>query len=267
MKLSISNIAWKKEENTKISSLLKDFNIKYIDIAPLLVVDTLEKYTQKEIKNCFDCFYRNNIKALGMQSIFYEIKDIKIFLNNNSVLFLNYFKKVVKFAKLMKIQRIVFGCPSQRHIFPETKNRDVFLFFKEITKICKKNKIYLCLEPNAKEYGSNFINTTRDAFEYVKRLDSKYAKINLDTSSAILNNNNPSLMFHTFKSHIGHIHLSKPMLKPIDSKFMDHKDFSGILKKEKYNLGISIEMLTEKYNVESEIAITNALSVFRDFYM
>ncbi len=52
-------------------------------------------------------------------------------------------------------------------------------FFKKIVQICEDNNLILCLEPNAKEYGCNFLNTTEDTCEFIEKIDSKNIKLNL----------------------------------------------------------------------------------------
>lgn len=266
MKFSISNIAWKKEENETVIDVLFKNNIRNIDVAPLLVVDSLIDYKDESINVYKNFWGKKKINLLGMQSIFYESKEKNIF-DNNQEYFLDYFNKVAKFSKKANIEKIVFGCPRQRSFGEKTSKKEVYDFFKKIVNICENYELFLCLEPNAKEYNCNFLNTTKETIDFVKLMNSNYAKINFDTGTVLMNKKNPTEIIKHAYSFIGHIHISSPMLKPVHENSMDHLSFSNYLKQQNYDKGISIEMLTEKYKVNTVDAIEKAINVFKKFYL
>jgi sugar phosphate isomerase/epimerase len=142
----------------------------------------------------------------------------------------------------------------------------VYDFFKSIVKICEDHEIYFCLEPNAKEYGCNFLNSTKEVIDYVISLNSNFAKINFDTGCVLMNNEDPVKILAYAFPYVGHIHISSPMLKPVHSNSMDHSSIANFLKRKKYEGGVAIEMLTSTHCDKSKDQITEAVAVLKNFY-
>jgi sugar phosphate isomerase/epimerase len=266
MILSVSNIAWRKEDRGDVLRILSSSGIRHIDVAPLLVVDSLNSYTDKEIIDYLFFWKSKNISPIGMQSLFYEMKNINFFSSKISIAESTiYFENIALFSKKLGVRHLVFGCPKQRS-FDKTKTSMTTIddFFKKIVEICENNDLILCLEPNAKEYGCNFLNTTEDTCEYIEKINSKNMKLNFDTSTVILNNNDPVNTFNTCFDHISHVHVSKPMLSPVDEKFIDHKSLSEAMIEKKYPGCVSVEMITKNRNNLKQ-NLNNAISVLKNY--
>ncbi len=56
--------------------------------------------------------------------------------------------------------------------------------------------------------------------------DNTLTKINFDTGAVIMSGKDPTEEFVKYADFIGHIHISRPMLRPVNTKFMDHKNLS-----------------------------------------
>ncbi len=245
MNLSISNIAWANADRKRVADILVSENVKFIDVAPLLLVKSLNDYSDQELNKVIKFWNEKGISFSGMQSLFYELKNIKFFESEKSFKnSIDYFKKIVMFSKKASIDKLVFGCPKQRSFDKnEVPIEVVRSFFNQIARICEDHKLDLCIEPNAKEYGCNFLNTTEEAALFAKSIDSDHAKINFDTGAVIMSGKDPVEEFEKYADIIGHIHISRPMLLPVDAVYMDHKNLSEKIKNMGYNKGIAIEML------------------------
>jgi sugar phosphate isomerase/epimerase len=241
MKLSVSNIGWSYDNLEYVIPILKFNGINYIDVAPSLLHDKNKPINIEEVNK----FYLNNdIKFAGMQSLFFNAPNISIFDGDDNKLILDkYLENNCFLAKNFKIQNLVFGSPKNRIIndfnkFTLQKAKNIY---KELSDLAKQYSCILCLEPNPKEYGCNFITNTFEAIEFVKSINSPNLKINLDISTTILNNEDLDLIFKLGKEHIQHVHISAPYLTDITQ--LDHKNIIRILNKYQYSGYIVMECL------------------------
>ena len=214
MKLSVSNIAWDPRKNPIALSILRNYGIKYIDIAPTLIFDNLDNIDMDKIK----IFKDYGFEFSGMQSLLFPYPNISLFDGNyeRSIL-LNYFEKVCKLAKVLEIKNLVFGSPKNRLI-----RKDVSIdldsnisIFREISDSAKNYDCTICLEPNPVEYGCNFITNTTQAAEFIKLVDKDNFKLNLDISTSLLCNENLEYLFKSNSDIIEHIHISSPFISEI----------------------------------------------------
>lgn len=240
MKLSISNIAWPKEYEQEVYEYLKEKKYNAVEIAPTILIqnnpyDNIEKIQQiqKEIKDKY------NLEISSMQSIWYG-KNGNIFNETDSKELLLYTKKAIDFASAINCKNIVFGCPKNRIIPANKTSKDIIWFFKELGEYAKAKNTTISIEANPEIYGTNFINTTKEAFDFVKEVDSEGIKVNVDFGTIIENKENLNDIYNNLE-YINHIHISEPYLKKINER-EEHIKLSKKLKEQKYDKYISIEM-------------------------
>ena len=127
-----------------------------------------------------------------------------------------------------------------------------------------KYNVVIGIEPNSKDYGTNFLTNTKDTFEFVKKINLKNIKINLDLSTIILENENISQSIDLVNSlnYNFHCHISIPYLK---NNYIDYKnnliEYLYKLKTSKVNY-CSIETVINNNN---EIENINAINEIIDF--
>lgn len=247
MKLCFSNIAWNEEENNKIINLFFKENINYIEYAPKLI------FKNKNIKNnAFNIrkfWNKKKILLYSMQSILYEVEDAYIFGNTKQQkIFYLEVKKKIYLAKKLGTKLIVFGSPNSKKTFGRSKMKLDILFeknIKKIIKICEELKIILCLEANPMIYDTKYLTHTDQALKFVKKINSKYLKLNLDLGTIISNKENYTKIIKKNISHIGHVQISCPKLKnPLFYK-KTIKNFINELNKNQYSNVISVEFVRE----------------------
>ena len=260
IKLSVSNIGWDKTKDDEILSFLSEKGFNAIEIAPTILIeknpyDNIEEAQKivKKIKNKY------GLSISSMQSIWYG-KNGNIFNKEEATLLLEYTKKAIDFASSIKCQNLVFGCPKNR-IKPDNVSEDnIIYFFKELGEYALSKNTILAIEPNPTIYGTNFINYTKDAFEFVKKVNSKGLKVNIDFGTIIANEENLEQILYNIEL-VNHIHISEPNLEKI--KIRDqHKKLFSILIQNNYNNYVSIEMKKTE-NVEDLKDVINYIySIF-----
>lgn len=251
MKLSISNIAWEAADDEVVYRHLESLGVKGLEIAPTRFFPE-EPYSKlkeaegvkRKLKNQYD------LSISSMQSIWYG-KTEKIFRSemDRTTLF-DYTKSAIDFASVLNCHNLVFGCPQNRVIYDEADYETAVKFFHDLGEYAYQKNTVLSLEANPVIYNTNFINTTSEAIDMVKRVESKGFKVNLDVGTIIYNQE----YLEQISENVGlinHIHISEPYLAAIQQRSL-HKELAEILSG-KYHEFISIEMgklgdLQEIYN-------------------
>jgi sugar phosphate isomerase/epimerase len=240
MKLSISNIAWSAEDDFEMYDFLKKVNFSGLEIAPTRIFpenpyEKLSEATEFSIQ--LKKMYQLEISS--MQSICFG-KNEAIFGSaeeRNSIS--DYVKRSIDFAQSIGCRNLVFGSPKNR-IIGEKQDQIAIDFFKELGNYAANKDTILALEPNPEIYGTNFINTTNQAFDLVKQINSDGLKVNFDFGTFLYNGEKLNDIEENLQ-WINHIHISEPYLELIQERGI-HLELINMLIKNNYNKYISIEM-------------------------
>lgn len=265
MKIGISNIAWKKEYDLSVYQILFDYGITNIEIAPSRMNPDFNFYHpysyQSEILNL------NNFKlqSKSSQSILYGKDELSIFNQDSWDDFFTHLNHVFDFAIKFDINKIVFGSPKSRVFnckFSFQENLNIAqLFFGKLSKLAKKYKIDIYLEPNPKIYNCDFLNTHEEVTNFINLINLSNIKLHIDTGAALIEGKSGEqfLLNHNFLE--SHVHLSCPFLNHnfecYNSFFID---FLNKIKNEKYDGICIIEIITKDNTLE---IIKNTIKYFQ----
>lgn len=247
MKLSISNIAWEDAEDKKVYEIMKKYGFLGLEIAPTRWVketpyDKVDEAKQiaEELENTY------GYCVPSMQSIWFG-RNERVFANEEERgILLAYTKKAIDYAAGIKCKNLVFGCPKSRNVPEEWQLsedevwKQAITFFKELGDYANEKGTVLAMEANPPIYNTNFVNTTEQALELVKAVNSKGFLLNLDIGTMVQNKEDTSILKDNVKL-INHVHVSEPGLKVIQKREL-HKQIAEILKNENYEKFVSIEI-------------------------
>jgi len=246
----LSNLAWQKRDTNSVIKIIKDHKLNGIDFAPLQITNNWKNIIEKTYSYS-KYLKKNKIKVNAIQGIFYK-KNFRLFLKNNNLHnLINHMKIIIKLCKILNSQKIVIGSSEFRNKFKlKTDDADVIFidFFNQILPLLKKNNIFICLETIPKEYNETYLYKYDHAVKLVKKINSKYLKINFDTS-----------IFHfqklNFEKFIRNVKLVKNI--QITEKNFQHFNkpskknilFCKKLKKLKQINSLSLEIISKKTNL------------------
>lgn len=245
MKLSISNIAWKKENDKEMYDFLSLNGFSGIEIAPTRIFPEAPYDKLNEAKKwAEDLKSQYGLMISSMQSIWYGRKENIFSSDFERLVLFDYTKKAIDFARSIECKNLVFGCPKNRNIpvglDENSVNNIAMVFFRVIGKYAYENGTVFSLEANPEICGTNFINKTKTAFSIAEQIGSSGVKVNLDFGTIIQNQENLELL--KGKVHlINHVHISEPYLKAVQNR-KEHESLAEILQKENYTGFVSIEM-------------------------
>ena len=243
--LSISNLAWDSGNNETVYALMQKYGFTGLEIAPTKII-SVQPYSHivqakawlDDLKSCF------GFCIPSMQSIWYGRTEKLFGLEEERKLLFDYTKSAIDFASAIGCKNLVFGCPKNRNIPANmesaTCNKIAVGFFKQLGDYAFSKKTCIGIEANPMIYGTNFINTTEEAIELIKQVNSDGFKLNLDIGTMIQNEESISLLKGNVKL-LNHIHISEPFLKKIEQRAL-HRELLEFLKSEKYAGFVSIEM-------------------------
>lgn len=243
MKLSISNIAWKNADDLFMYETLQNLGFQGIEIAPTRIFPE-NPYDCLSEANSFalDLKIKYNLNISSMQSIWFGRTEGIFESEASRKILLDYTKKAILFASDMNCPNLVFGCPRNRNTQNTEQLPIAKEFFKELGDFAYENNTVLALEPNPVIYNTNFINTTSQAFDFVKDVDSKGFLVNIDLGTIIYNEESLDKIDFKF---VNHIHISEPNMVKIEKRHL-HNQLFEMLKTQGYKKYVSIEMKTQE---------------------
>ncbi len=240
IKLSVSNIAWDEAYDDMVYALMQKRGFSGLEIAPTRIFrDNPYDHTGDAkiwAKNLQDKF---GLTVSSMQSIWYGRTE-KIFSSEHErETLLSYTKKAIDFAEAINCKNLVFGCPKNRVISDISDYDSALEFFHELGEYARKHSTVIAMEANPVIYGTNYINTTHEAVDLVRRVCSDGFKLNLDTGTMIYGQEDISVLYG-IENLINHIHISEPGLKPVHAREL-HRELLSFVIETGYQNFISLE--------------------------
>ncbi len=241
MKLSISNIAWQKEEDYQVYTLMQQYGFQGLEIAPTRIFpDQPYSDLSRAKKWSQELFENEGFQISSMQSIWYGREENLFRSSEERQSLLNYTKKAIDFAEAIGCGNLVFGCPRNRNLDDPSLEASAIPFFRELGDYAAEHHTVLAMEANPTIYHTNYVNDTKSAIELVQKVNSKGFRVNLDVGTMIQNQETCQLL-GDHVDVINHVHISEPYLAFIEERAL-HKELLLLMKKEQYNGYISIEM-------------------------
>lgn len=269
MRLAISNIAWDISEDQAILTLLQRFGVDAIDVAPGKYFPLPGKATDEDIARVKNWWFERGIEISGMQALLFGTTGLNVFGPPESQdAMLQHLTAVCRIGAALGAKRIVFGSPKNRDRsgLTDQETMDVAVsFFRRLGDIAQSYGVVICLEPNPPCYGANFMTTSIETAEVVRRISHVAVRMQLDTGALTINGEDPVTVLQDFAPLIGHVHASEPDLLPLGDGGTEHAKVAAALKQHLPNHVVTIEMLATK-NEPHEVSIERALTVAIQHY-
>jgi D-psicose/D-tagatose/L-ribulose 3-epimerase len=266
MKLAISNIAWNTEEDKEIINILHEFNVNGLEVAPSKVHPTPEDANINDIENFKEFWLENKIEIVAMQSLLFNKSHLSIFGESNQET-QTYLQSIIDLAGHLSAKALVFGSPKNRLVgemeYGKAYSKAID-FFCELGDHAMKRDVYICIEANPIQYGCDFITSTLEGQQFVRDVSHKAIKLQLDTGTIFLNEENPIMTITKCLPDIGHFHISEPYLQLVGQH--GHTYIAEALKDLAYVGWFSIEM-KNNLNQDNKLSVRQALQYVNKIYM
>lgn len=244
MKLCISNIAWDAKYDEKMYQACVNLGYDGIEIAPTRIFPD-EPYAHIEEAKKWSQMLQGayGIRVFSIQSFWHGRQESIFGSERERAELLDYSKRAFAFADVIGAENVVFGNPRNRNGYAKEagQNREIaYDFFSQLSAIAMEYNVAVSVEPNPDIYGTDFLNTTVETFDFVGQKGLESLWVNLDLGAMLYNHEDFNQIVG--KGHlIGHVHISEPNLARI-RKRKEHKSLNSFLKSCGYKKNISIEM-------------------------
>ena len=241
MKLSISDIAWSAEQDEAMYGFLRDGGFCGLEIAPTRIFPQSPYDRLPETRRFSEKLREEyHLTVSSVQSIWYGRKERIFGTSQERAALLAYTKKAIDFAEAAGCGNLVFGCPKNRIFEPGSDRAAAVAFFRELGDYAFEKNTVLSMEANPVLYGTNFINTTPQAFELVKEVGCAGFRVNVDLGTILYNGEGLDPVRQNMDL-VNHIHVSEPGLAAIRERRL-HAELADILKSVGYENFVSVEM-------------------------
>ena len=253
MNLSISNIAWRANEGKAVHRLMNKYGFEGLEIAPPEIwKQPIDQISASDIRQFLHELEVFRIQLVAFQALLFGKEDLRIFgSHENRNATLQYLKKNIILAGRAGARILVFGATRNRdtgNLSPDSALQVACDFFLELGKFAQEHDTIFCVEPNPREYNTNFINNTEDALRLVSAVNHPGFRLHVDTGAMIMNGEPAEEVIRKAFDFMAHLHISEPFLAPVipvQSANM-HREISSVLRELNYKGWISIEMKKNK---------------------
>ena len=249
LRLSASNIGWSAEADGTVLPLMRELGYTGLEIAPTRLVGEMP-YTKLEEASQSAIMLRNTYGLCipSMQSIWYGQQG-SLFDSADAPRLADYTCRAVDFAVAVGCPSLVFGNPRQRFVPAGVDPDSAIPFFVQIADYAHTRGVSIALEANPPVYGTNFCNTSAEAFAFARRVP--HLAVNYDLGTLLTNGESLDILFENLDL-VSHIHLSEPALAPIAPRPL-HRELAHRLRKAGYAGFVSIEMKTQPAETAAEV--------------
>jgi D-psicose/D-tagatose/L-ribulose 3-epimerase len=270
MKLCISTIAWRPDEDEQVARLLNNSNIKAIEVAPGKIGPSPADLSDEEI-HLYRMFWEDRgISLVAMQALLFGTEGLSIFESaQQRADMASYLTKIIKLASKLGVNSLVFGSPKNRVKGPlsqEEAEAIAIPFFKDLGQVAYDHGTTFLLEANPAVFGCDFINKTSEAIALAQKVDHPGFSFHVDSSTLAMENE-PLAVLPADGNLIRHFHASEPNLGCIaDGSQVNHKAIAGHLSSIAYQGYVSIEMRDTRSPQSNYAAIAASIERYKMIY-
>ena len=248
MRIAISNIAWDPAEDGDVAALLQRHGVDAIDVAPGKYFPAPAEATDDDIARVRNWWAERGIEITGMQALLFGTHGLNVFGPAEvQDAMLRHLAAVCRIGAGLGATRLVFGSPKNRDrsgLDDDQAAEMASAFFRRLGEIAQSHGVLICLEPNPRRYGANFMTTSAETARIVEQVAHPAVRMQLDTGALTINGEDPAAVLQSHARLIGHVHASEPDLVPLGDGGTDHVKMSESLMRFLPEHLVAIEMLT-----------------------
>ena len=246
MRLAISNIAWPAGQDAAVASLLHAYGVEGVELALTKIWPEPLAASASEVRAYRDGWERQGIRIAALQALLFGKPHLTLFDGESQRRqTLDYLIGMIERAGQLGARALVFGSPKNRQRGRRTiaEAWDIAVpFFRELGRTARRHGVYLCLEPNPREYGCDFVTCVAEGIELVNAVTEEGFALHLDTAALTLAGDPPTDSITAAMKHCRHFHVSEPFLVEVGSAKVPHTECARALHNNGYPGWISIEM-------------------------
>lgn len=246
MKLSISNIAWRPEDDRGVYTLLRELKIGAIEVAPTRIVPDWQAATLEAARAFGATLKHEGLGCSSLQSLLYGLPALNLFGTDEARLDLaRHLDLVANFGAALGARAFVFGSPKNRDRgeLPEAQAFAIAAeFFAAAGESYARQGVCLCLEPNPPQYGCNFVTDSTAGAALVRAVGSPGFRLHLDAACMHMAGEDGARAIESCADVLAHFHISEPFLRDFANPEVDHRALARALRAIGWNKQVVVEM-------------------------
>jgi len=252
MKLSVSNLAWPKEENDWCLDQLVKYGISGVELAPLKLFDSWDSITAAKIAQIKEKVNSLGLKVSSFQAITFGADDLALLgEKSRKDNFVNHMEKVAKLLANLGGDFAVFGSPGLRST-TDFDEQELIATLSQVESVFKKYDVCLAVETVPAYYGCQVLNKLKKTDVFLNKLGEKsFVVRHFDTACQYLSGDLCNSKFHEFLGRSKHLHISEVDLNTFLSPSQFNLDIIPAVKKHYKGEWCTLEMGDENYSRES----------------
>lgn len=247
MRISVSNLAWDINDDAEIANLLGQHGIDAIDVVPGKYFPSGAEARPDKVALVKRWWGDRGIQIKGLQSLLYGARGLNIFTEREATRpMLSHLAAVCRVSAGLGGGCLVFGSPLSRDrtgLSDEEAVDRATWFFQRFGDIAASNGVEVCLEPNPRCYGANFMTNSDETAAIVNLVGHPAIRMQLDTGALAINGEDPMEVIRRHHKLIGHVHASEPQLLPLGYGNADHDGTAAALRRYLPAAVVAVEML------------------------
>lgn len=256
MKLAISNLAWARDQEVAVATIISGAGVSGVELAPTKIWREPLAASDAEITGYRKFWESFGIEIVSLQSLLFEKPDAELFGSDSARAdMLDYLKAMIRLASKLGASVLVFGSPRNRRrddLSDDDAEAIAVPFFRTLANEAVKHGVTFCIEPNPVEYGCDWITTSSEGAQLVEAVGTEGVALNLDAGGMTLAKEDPPIAIASCAQVLRHFHISNPNLTPVGKDdTARHTNFGRALKNANFSGWSSIEMLPASNTIES----------------
>ncbi|MGE0704861.1 MAG: sugar phosphate isomerase/epimerase family protein [Vicinamibacterales bacterium] len=246
MKLAISNIAWSASIEELAAAIMRDADVQGLEVAPTMLWPQPLDTPEPVLEAYRDRWLDRGVRIVSLQALLFGRPELVLFADDATRRqTAEHLRGMARLAATLGASVMVFGSPGNRRrgdLPFEAAMNVAASFFQSLAGQFEDLGLSLCIEGNPASYGCDFLTTTAEARELVRRIDRQGIRLQLDTSTMTVNGEDYAKEIAASLPFAGHFHASEPQLAPVGTGGTDHAAAASALRDGGYSGWVSVEM-------------------------
>jgi sugar phosphate isomerase/epimerase len=234
LRIAISNIAWRVDEEPAVRNLLAERGIDAVEVAPSKIGPDPAGLGRDELA-CYRDFWRERgIEIVAMQALLFGRGDLALFGSDaqRDELF-EYLARIVRVGGELGAKALIFGSPGNRKRGALSLERAAELaapFFRRVGEVAVESGTCLCIEPNPPEYGGDWIHSAAQARAFADLVAHPGLGLQIDAAALQMAGEDAS-QIRASAGRLRHFHASQPHLAPVGpGSVVPHRQYAEALR-------------------------------------
>jgi len=234
VRIAISNIAWRADEDLAVRALLASRGIDAVEVAPAKIGPRPAELGADALRRYRDFWAERGIEIVAMQALLFGRSDLTLFGDDaaRNELF-DYLARIVRLGGALGAKALVFGspCNRKRGALDEAQAARIGAeFFRRVGEVALEAGTCLCIEPNPPEYGCDWIHNAAQARELVERTAHAGFGLHIDAAALHMAGEDAE-QINASAGRMRHFHASQPHLAPVAAgTVVPHERYAAALR-------------------------------------